>query len=161
LFPFSSCPVLLSCPGASRLRSTLVCYARSMLRGPATHGGPPPSCSYTGDQAQETGHERRQDNRLAVHNPISPTRGEGRNMATPSRILCKEEALQSGGIWGDTTGIDSSLRTFYPFFKKEDVMPVSKNKPTTLSPEGSTSESASNPIRLAGRNFASIYGVWP
>src|SRR2546429_4417611 len=80
---------------------------------------------------------------------------------TPSRILCKEEALPSGGIWGDTTGIDSSLRTFYPFFKKEDVMPVSKNKPTTLSPEGSTSESASNPIRLAGRNFASIYGVWP
>jgi putative transposase len=36
------------------------------------------------------------------------------------------------------------LRTIFPFFKKEDVMPVSKNKPTTLSPEGSTSPSASN-----------------
>ena len=40
-------------------------------------------------------------------------------------------------------------------------MPVPKKQPTTLSPEGSTSESASNTIRLAGRNFASIYGVWP
>jgi putative transposase len=38
------------------------------------------------------------------------------------------------------------LRTFYPFFQKEDVMPVSKNKPTTLSPEGSTSESASTTL---------------
>ena len=83
------------------------------------------------------------------------------NGTSPPAYFIKEEALPSGGIWGDTTGIDSSLRTFYPFFKKEDVMPVSKNKPTTLSPEGSTSQSASNPIRLAGRNFASIYGIWP
>jgi hypothetical protein len=32
--------------------------------------------------AQETGHERRQDNTLAVHNPISSTRGEGRKIAS-------------------------------------------------------------------------------
>src|SRR5436309_7910268 len=31
-------------------------------------------------------------------------------------------------------------------------MPVSKNKPTTLSPEGSTSESASTTIRLERRS---------
>jgi hypothetical protein len=75
--------------------------------------------------------------------------------------FCVKERLFKRSIGEDTTGIDSPLRTFYPFFQKEDVMPVSKNKPTTLSPEGSTSESASNTIRLAGRNFASIYGVWP
>src|SRR6266699_118014 len=48
LFPFSSCPVLLSCPGVSRLRSPLVCYACAVPRGPATPGEPPPSCPCTG-----------------------------------------------------------------------------------------------------------------
>ena len=41
------------------------------------------------------------------------------NGTSPPAYFIKEEALPSGGIWGDTTGIDSSLRTFYPFFKKE------------------------------------------
>ncbi len=40
-------------------------------------------------------------------------------------------------------------------------MPVLKKKPTTSAPDGSTLESLSNALRLAGRNFVSIYVVWP
>ena len=149
-------------------------YISSLPRGPLTFGAclMPFPCllSITGTRLKSTanGHFTKDFWDHPSISSVKHTSSINKHMqtrlsrySTPSRILCKEEALQSGGIWGDTTGIDSSLRTFYPFFKKEDVMPVSKNKPTTLSPEGSTSESASNTIRLAGRNFASIYGVWP
>lgn len=40
-------------------------------------------------------------------------------------------------------------------------MPVPRNKLTTLSPEGSTSESTSSLVRLAGRSFAGIYADSP
>ena len=40
-------------------------------------------------------------------------------------------------------------------------MPVPKKKPTTLTPEGSTSEPSLPALRLAGRNFVSIYIALP
>src|SRR5207237_7580002 len=44
------------------------------------------------------------------------------------------------------TGIDSPFRTLQSFPQKENVMPVPKKQPTTLTPEGSTSESSSSAL---------------
>ncbi len=66
------------------------------------------------------------------------------NVVIPSRIVCREEALQRGTFEVDTTGINCFLSRFPSFPQKEDAMPVPKNKPTTSIPGTSTPELSSH-----------------